>query len=94
MASSVRLARSANGTPMTSNSSSSQPTPTPRIMRPFDRTSRVATSFATTAGARCGRIRMPVARRTLVLWAATNDSHTSGSGMGDSSVPGIFPFAE
>ena len=46
-ASRVRAARSANGTPSASNSSSSQPIPMPRIARPPERTSSVATSFAT-----------------------------------------------
>ena len=43
----VRAARSSNGTPSASNSSRSHPTPMPRIARPPERTSSVATSFAT-----------------------------------------------
>ena len=64
--SSVRAARSANGTPMAANSSASQPMPIPRIIRPPDRWSSVASSLARTTGLRWGRIRMPVARRMRV----------------------------
>ena len=61
MYSSVRRPRRSNGTPSASNSSRIQPTPMPSSTRPPDRRSRVATSFASTSGLRCGRIRMPVA---------------------------------
>ena len=92
--SSVRRARSGNETPMTSNSSSSHPMPTPSTTRPPDRTSSVATSLARTTGLRWGRIRMPVPRRRVVVWAPTQVSQTSGSGMAKSSPPGIFPLRE
>ena len=70
MASSVRSARSSKGTPMASNSSRSQPIPTPRSNRPPERRSRVATSLARTTGLRWGRIRIPVASRSVVVAAA------------------------
>jgi hypothetical protein len=44
--SSVRRVRPSQGTSSASNSSRSQPIPTPRITRPFDIMSSVATSFA------------------------------------------------
>ena len=44
--SSVRGPRSVKGSPSAENSSASQPTPMPRITRPCDSTSSVATSFA------------------------------------------------
>jgi hypothetical protein len=91
MWSSVRLPRSANGTPMASNSSSSQPTPMPSSMRPPDRWSRVASSLARTTGLRCGTMRMPVARRIVEVAEATQLSQIRGSGMSTSSPPGIFP---
>ena len=63
--SSVRLPRSAKGTPMASNSSSSQPTPMPSSTRPPESWSRVAISLARMIGLRCGRMRMPVPRRIV-----------------------------
>ena len=69
--SSVRLPRSWNGTPMASNSSFSQPTPMPSSMRPAERWSSVASSFANTTGLRCGRMRIPVARLMRDVAAAT-----------------------
>ena len=94
MASSVRGPRSSNGMPRMSNSSFSQPTPTPRRTLPLDSASSVATSFASVTGFRCGRIRIPVPSRTVVVRAATQASHTSGSGIGTSSGPGIRPLFE
>ena len=63
--SSVRLPRSAKGTPMASNSSSSHPTPMPSSTRPPESWSRVATSLARMTGLRCGRIRIPVPSRIV-----------------------------
>ena len=91
MWSSVRLPRSLNGMPMASNSSSNQPTPTPSSTRPPESWSRVATSLARVTGLRCGRIRMPVASRMVEVAAATYAIQISGSGMGESSGPGIRP---
>ena len=71
----------------------SQPLPTPRIARPFERRSSVAISFATYAGWRCGRIMTPVASRIFFVTAATKASDSSGSGIGTVSDPGIFPEA-
>ena len=91
MYSSVRCPRRSNGTPSASNSSSNQPTPIPSSTRPFDNASRVATSLASTAGLRCGRINTPVPSLTFDEFAATHVSQMSGSGMGESSEPGILP---
>ncbi len=91
--SSVRLPRSAKGTPMASNSSSSHPTPMPSSTRPPESWSRVATSLARVTGLRCGRIRIPVPRRMVLVAAATKASQMSGSGIGESSGPGILPSA-
>ena len=78
---------------MASNSSSSQPTPMPSSTRPPESWSRVATSLARVTGLRCGRIRMPVPSRMVVVAAATNASQISGSGIGESSGPGILPVS-
>jgi hypothetical protein len=94
MYSSVRAARSAKSNPRKRNSSSSQPMPTPRITRPPDSLSSVATSLAVTSGLRWGRIRMPVARLTVVVRAATKASQIRGSGMSNTSAPGILPVGE
>ena len=53
----------------------------------------MATSLASTTGLRCGRIRMPVPRRMVDVCAATNASQISGSGIGESSNPGILPVS-
>ena len=53
MPSSTRAPRSRSGTPAASNSfGNSPPTPTPKTTRPFDSTSREATSLAATEGCR------------------------------------------
>ena len=51
-ASSVRLPRSANGTPSAANSPSIQPTPAPKMRRPPESTSMLARSLATGSGDR------------------------------------------
>ncbi|CAB4727815.1 unannotated protein [freshwater metagenome] len=51
----------------------------------------MATSFASTKGLRSGRMRMPVARRSVVVADAMYASHTSGSGIGVDAPPGILP---
>ena len=68
--------------------------PTPRMARPPDSWSSVATSLATTTGLRWGRIRIPVARRSVVVRAATQASQISGSGRSKCSAPGIRPSGE
>ena len=62
----MRGPRSSNGTPSDSYSERCQPTPTPSRTRPLERTSRVATCFATRAGWRCGRTKIPVP--SLMRW--------------------------
>ena len=47
----------ANGTPTASNSSSSQPAPIPRMIRPSERTSAVDSIFAVSTGGRYGTTR-------------------------------------
>ena len=68
--------------------------PIPSVSRPLESTSIVAHSFARTTGLRCGRIRMPVASRTVDVSAAMYESHASGSGIGAVSSPGILPVGE
>ena len=63
--SSIRVPLPAKGTPSAPNSSSNQPMPAPRIIRPPDRWSRVANSLASTRGLRCGTTRMPVPSRRV-----------------------------
>ncbi len=93
MYSSSRLPRSPNGTFNAVNSSASQPAPTPSTMRPPDRWSSVANSFAVITGLRCGTIKMPVASLMRVVFAATHVSQISGSGRSNSSAPpAILPL--
>src|ERR1700751_5646166 len=56
--------RSKSGVFSASNSSFSQPTPTPSVTRPPDSTSSDATIFAGSTGLRYGRIRKGVDRRS------------------------------
>jgi hypothetical protein len=93
MYSSRRLPRSSNGTLSAANSSASQPAPTPSTMRPPERWSSVANSFAVITGLRCGTMRMPVANLMRVVCAATQVSQISGSGRSNSSAPpAILPL--
>ena len=89
IASSVRAPRSENGTPTASASSRSQPTPTPRITRPPDSTSVVATRFASCTGLWSGSTTIPVPSRSRSVWAATNVNSSSGSGMAASTGSGM-----
>ena len=89
MYSSSRRPRPLNGTPSASNSSFSQPTPTPRCTRPPDSTSSVATSLAVISGLRCVAIRMPVPSCSVVECAAAQVSQISGSGRSNSSSPPV-----
>ena len=58
------------GAASASNSSRSQPTPAPRMTRPPESTSRVASIFAVVTGFRYGITRTLVPRRTRrVAWA-------------------------
>ena len=51
----------------------------------------MASCFASTNGLRSGRIITPVPSLMRLVAAAIQVSHTSGSGMGTSGVPGILP---
>src|ERR1700732_3779819 len=55
------------------------PTPTPKIRRPPERTSSVASCWARTSGLRGGRMMMPVPSRIRVVCAARKASATIGS---------------
>ena len=77
--------------PSASNSSLSQPTPTPRLTRPPDMESSVPSDLANTTGLRWGRIKMPVPNRRVVVAVATHVSQISGSGSGVSGVIDIRP---
>ena len=69
--SSVTAPRSSNGgAPSASNSSRSQPTPAPRITRPRERTSIVASILAATSGLRYGTTMTLIPSRVrVVAWA-------------------------
>ena len=58
-----RVPRRSIGTPIAAISGSRYPTPIPKISRPPESTSRLASCFARTKGFRCGRITIPVASR-------------------------------
>ena len=79
MPSSMRLPRSWNGAPNALNSGSSQPTPTPRISRPFDRFCNVESSLASGSGWRIGRTMTLVPSRTRSVTAATQVNVRIGS---------------
>ncbi len=60
----------------------SPPTPTPKIMRPPDSTSRLATVLAISTGSRRGRMTTSLAIRTRVVTAAKVASSTVDSMIG------------
>ncbi len=60
----------------------SPPTPTPKIMRPPDRTARLATVLAISTGSRSGRMTTSGARRTREVAAANVASATVASWIG------------
>jgi hypothetical protein len=68
--SSVRRPRRSNGTPRASNSSRSQPTPTPNSTRPPDSESTSVTALAVYTGLRWGTRQIPVPRRIRSVTAA------------------------
>ena len=82
IASFMRGPRSSNDCPRRSNSSLSHPAPTPRIIRPPVRKSRVATALATISGGRSGRIRTEVPSRTLRATAPTQVNAVNASRYG------------
>ena len=55
------------GSPKASNSSCIQPTPTPTMTRPWERTSSVANALAVTTGLRCGTIMTLVPKRIVLV---------------------------
>ena len=80
MYSSVTLPRSAKGgAPIASNSSFIQPAPMPRVTRPPDSTSIVASCLAASTAGRCGMTMTEVTSRSLLVRAATNASSISCS---------------
>ena len=66
----MRFPRWGHGTFTALNSSSSQPTPTPKSTRPFDSQSRVDTSLAVYTGFRWGNRTIAVPSRTVEVRAA------------------------
>ena len=89
MYSSVTAPLSSNdGRSRASNSSLSQPAPTPRVTLPLDSTSSVARALAATIGLRWGTIMTLVPRRSVVVWPAMNASTVSWSRQAPPAVPG------
>ena len=77
--SAVRAARSSNEMPRASNSSWSQPIPMPKMARPFDSTSSVASDSATSTGSRWASSVTPVESFSVDVRAATAASSSSGA---------------
>ena len=74
--------RSSIGTPTASNSSGSQPEPSPSVSRPPASTSSVAACLASTTGLRIGAAITAVPSRSVGEAAATKASQVSGSATG------------
>jgi len=74
----VRPPRWRNGTPATSYSCASQPTPMPSSNRPPDKYCRLAMSLATNTGLRNAAIRMPVASLIRLVQPAAKPSVSNG----------------
>ena len=64
--------RSKRGAPRTASSSAIQPTPTPRVRRPSDRVSRVASILAASTGGRCINTITEVSSRMRSVAAAAH----------------------
>ena len=75
----MRRPRSLWGTPIRWNSSSCQPTPTPRIVRPPESRSSVAHSLAKYAGLRKGSTRTMVPSLIVRVTPASAESRAIGS---------------
>ena len=93
----ISLKRVSYAAPWLSISSTFQPPPIPRVTRPFDIMSRLATTFAVTIGSRCGIRLIPVPIFRLVVAAAAKDSEMNGSrvcaySFGSSPPPGQGDF--
>ena len=82
IASSITLPRRAKSSPSDWYSTSCQPTPMPRRMRPPDSVSSVLTCLATSRAWRCGSTSTSVDRLTRSVTAATKPSVTSASRIG------------
>ena len=78
-ASSMRAPRWENTEPCTSYSRGHQPMPTPRVTRPPESWSMVATCSATRTGSWIGSWKMPVPTRIVEVRAATAARNVSGS---------------
>ncbi len=65
--------------PWSSISSRFQPPPMPKITRPFERASRLATSLARVIGSRSMTRQMPLPIRILLVAAAAKDIATNRS---------------
>ena len=70
------------------------PTPTPSAKRPLQTLSRLAITLASTIGLCSGTRQMPVARRILLVTAATKLSVTNGSSQSASAESGNLPLSE
>ena len=77
----MRAPRSRNTEPWTSYSSGHQPRPTPRVTRPPESWSMVATCSATRTGLWTGSWKIPVPTRMVDVRAATAARNVSGSAM-------------
>ena len=75
----MRPKRRSKSAPWSAISSAFQPAPTPRQKRPFDTTSRLATSFAVWMGSRWITNAMPVPSLSVLVVAAAAVSATNGS---------------
>ena len=93
-AASVSRPRAAKSAPIAANSSGIQPVPTPRMTRPFDSASMLATSLATTSGCRYGRTVTPKPSRTRSVRPATAARTAKGSRseMSDGRSPASSPY--
>ena len=90
--SSVTRPRAANGGAWTAlNSSSIQPAPTPKVNRPPDRLSMVATSFAVSMAPRWGTTVTEVSSRARVVIAARKARRVNCSMHSPDAAPGNAP---
>ena len=74
-----KATKAANGAPVDFISGSHQPTPSPKMSRPFESTSSEASCLARTSAWRWGRMMTPVPSRMREVWAARYVSATTGS---------------
>ena len=93
IASSDQAPRSANGAPRSSISSRIQPTPAPRMTRPPERWSSVASALAASTGWRWGRTSTVVPSFARSVTPATMASAVSGSRKVASGASGNCPVS-